>query len=167
MADFNPAFEQMIRDEGGYQLTDIAGDAGGQTYAGIARKMNPDWTGWVYIDRKETPPSQLVRDFYKAHFWDDIKGDQINDQRIASCIFNFYVNTGKPAKTIAQLVVGATPDGSIGDVTIQKINNTESEKFIMAYTLGKIARYAEICNRNRDQSKFLLGWVNRALNGAK
>ena len=85
----------------------------------------------------------------------------------SGCIFNFYVNTGKPAKTIAQLVVGATPDGSIGDVTIQKINQAEPEKFIMAYTLGKIARYAEICNRNRDQSKFLLGWVNRALKGAK
>lgn len=167
MADFVAAFEEMIRDEGGYQLTDIPGDNGGQTYAGIARKPNPNWPGWAYIDRKETPPSQLVRDFYKATFWDDIKGDQINEQRIASCIFNFYVNTGKPAKTIAQLVVGATPDGSIGDVTVSKINQVDPEKFIMSYTLAKIARYAEICNRNRDQSKFLLGWVNRALKGAK
>ena len=42
MADFAPAFEKMIHDEGGYQLTDIPGDRGGQTYAGIARKPNPD-----------------------------------------------------------------------------------------------------------------------------
>lgn len=167
MADFTPAFEEMIRDEGGYQLTDIPGDNGGQTYAGIARRPNPDWGGWSYIDRKETPPTDLVRGFYKAKFWDDIKGDQIADQRIAACIFNFYVNTGKPAKTIAQLVVGATPDGVMGDVTVQKINAVETEKFIMAYTLGKIARYASICNNNKDQSKFLLGWVNRALKGAK
>ena len=157
----------MITDEGGYQLTDIPGDNGGQTYAGIARKPNPTWGGWQYIDRKETPPSQLVRDFYKTTFWDDIKGDKINNQSVAACIFNFYVNTVKPAKTIAQLVVGATPDGVMGDVTIAKINAVEPEKFIMAYTIGKIARYAEICNRNRDQSKFLLGWINRALKGAK
>lgn len=167
MADFATAFEEMIRDEGGYQLTDIPGDNGGQTYAGIARRPNPDWGGWSYIDRKETPPAQLVRDFYKAHFWDDIKGDGITNQRVANCIFNFYVNTGKPAKTIAQLVVGATPDGVIGDMTIAKINEAEPDKFVLMYTLGKIARYAEICNRNRDQSKFLLGWVNRALKGAK
>ena len=167
MADFVPAFEEMIRDEGGYQLTAIPGDNGGQTYAGIARKPNPHWEGWAYVDRKETPPSQLVRDFYKKTFWDDIKGDQIENQRIASCIFNFYVNTGKPAKTIAQLVVGATPDGVIGEETVAKLNAADQEKFIMAYTLGKIARYAEICNRNRDQNKFLLGWVNRALKGAK
>jgi len=167
MAEFVPAFEEMIRDEGGYQLTDIPGDNGGQTYAGIARKPNPNWSGWAFIDRKETPPTQMVRDFYKAHFWDDIRGDQLNDQRVAACIFNFYVNTGKPAKTIAQLVVGATPDGSIGDMTVQRINAVDPERFIMAYSLGKIARYAEICNRNRDQSKFLLGWINRALKGAK
>jgi len=167
MADFVPAFEEMIRDEGGYQLTDIPGDKGGQTYAGIARKQNPDWQGWAFIDRKETPPTQMVRDFYKAHFWDDIKGDQISNQRIAGCIFNFYVNTGKPAKTIAQLVVGSTPDGVIGDATVANLNAADPEKFIMSYTLGKIARYAEICNRNKDQNKFLLGWVNRALKGAK
>ena len=75
--------------------------------------------------------------------------------------------TGVQTCALPILVVGATPDGSIGDVTVQKINQAEPEKFIMAYTLGKIARYAEICNRNRDQSKFLLGWVNRALKGAK
>jgi lysozyme family protein len=167
MADFAPAFEEMIRDEGGYQLTDIPGDNGGQTYAGIARKPNPNWAGWAFIDRKETPPSQMVRDFYKAHFWDDIRGDQLSNQKIATCIFNFYVNTGRPAKTIAQLVVGATPDGVIGEATVGKLNAVDTEKFIMAYTLGKIARYAEICNRNRDQSKFLLGWLNRALKGAK
>jgi lysozyme family protein len=45
MADFLPAFERMIRDEGGYKLVNVAGDRGGQTYAGIARKMNPDWAG--------------------------------------------------------------------------------------------------------------------------
>ena len=167
MADFVPAFEEMIRDEGGYQLTDIPGDKGGQTYAGIARKHNPSWVGWAFIDRKETPPTQMVRDFYKAHFWDDIKGDQISNQRIAGCIFNFYVNTGKPAKTIAQLVVGSTPDGVIGDATVANLNAADPEKFIMSYTLGKIARYATICNQNRDQSKFLLGWINRALKGAK
>lgn len=167
MADFVTAFEEMICDEGGYQLIDVQGDNGGLTYAGIARKPNPDWPGWAFIDRKEPPPTQMVRDFYKAHFWDGIRGDQISDQRIASCIFNFYVNTGRPAKTIAQLVVGATPDGVIGDITVGKLNAVDVDKFIMAYTIGKIARYAEICNRNKDQAKFLLGWLNRALKGAK
>ena len=167
MADFAPAFEKVIVDEGGYTLTNIAGDNGGQTYAGIARNPNPQWPGWAYVDRKETPPSQLVRDFYKSTFWDPIGGDRIASQRVAESIFNFYVNTGKPAKTLAQLVVGATPDGAIGDKTIELINATDERSFILAYTVAKVARYAEICNRNRAQSKFLLGWINRTLQGAK
>jgi hypothetical protein len=32
MADFAPAFEKMIVAEGGYKLTDIANDRGGQTH---------------------------------------------------------------------------------------------------------------------------------------
>jgi len=167
MADFGPAFEEMIRDEGGYQLTDIPGDKGGVTYAGIAKTQNPDWKGWAFIDRKETPPSQMVRDFYKGKFWDAVCGDRISDQRIAASIFNFYVNTGKPAKTIAQMIVGATPDGSFGDETINKLNAADPSQFVMAYALGKIARYCKICTVDKTQSKFLLGWVNRALKGIK
>lgn len=165
MADFAQAFERMIRDEGGYVLHDVPGDRGGQTYAGIARNMQPKWPGWAFVDRKETPPSQMVRDFYKANFWDDMHGDQITSERMASNIFNFYVNTGRPAKVLAQIAVGATPDGAFGPTTVALLNAADPEKFILAYTLAKIARYRDIVARNREQGKFLLGWVSRSLNG--
>ena len=167
MADFNPAFERMIHDEGGYVLHNVPGDRGGQTYAGIARKMNPNWPGWSVIDAGNTPSAQLVHDFYRANFWEDIKGDQITNQSVASDIFNFYVNTGRPAKVLAQLVVGATPDGAFGPRTIAAINAADPEKFILAYALAKITRYRDIVTRDRSQLKFLLGWINRTLNGLK
>lgn len=167
MADFLPAFEEMIRDEGGYVLHEVEGDRGGMTYAGIARNMNPSWPGWEFIDNKQDVPTGLVRDFYRKQFWDDIRGDQINNQRIASAIFNFYVNAGKPAKTLAQVVIGATPDGSFGDKTVTQLNVIDPEKFVLAYALAKIARYRDIVTRNRAQLKFLLGWINRTLAGVK
>lgn len=167
MADFIPAFEEMIRDEGGYVLHNVAGDRGGMTYAGIARNMNPDWDGWEFIDKKQTAPTNLVRDFYRKRFWDDIKGDHIRNQRVASAIFNFYVNAGKPAKTLAQVVVGVTPDGAFGEKTLAQLNAVDVDKFIMAYALAKIARYRDIVTRNRTQIKFLLGWINRTLAGVK
>ena len=34
MANFNFAFDKMIRNEGGFKITHIEGDRGGQTYAG-------------------------------------------------------------------------------------------------------------------------------------
>jgi lysozyme family protein len=168
MADFNPAFEKMISDEGGFQLTNIPGDRGGQTYAGIARNANPNWPGWALVDRQEmggqlTP---MVREFYRTNYWNRIRGDEIADQQIAETIFNFGVNAGVGlAIKLAQVVAGATPDGGIGPKTIELLNRCTAKGFMASYALAKITRYAEICNRNRDQSKFLLGWINRTLRG--
>jgi lysozyme family protein len=169
MADFNPAFEKMIHDEGGYQLTDIPGDRGGQTYAGIARKPNPDWAGWQFIDRKDFgSATPLVREFYKVNFWDRIRGDDIKEQAVAETIFNFGVNTGTGvAIKLAQIIAGTTPDGAIGPKTLERLNICTPQNFVASYTLAKIRRYADICNRDRGQSKFLLGWVNRSLQGLK
>jgi lysozyme family protein len=169
MADFLIAFEKTIADEGGYQLTDIPGDRGGQTYAGIARKPNPDWAGWKFIDRKDFgSATPLVREFYKLNFWDRIRGDELANQAIAETIFNFAVNTGTSvAIKLAQLIVGTTPDGAIGPKTVERLNVCTAEKFLPAYALAKISRYAQICNKDRGQSKFLLGWINRTLAGLK
>jgi len=169
MADFAPAFEKMLHDEGGMQLTNIPGDRGGMTYAGIARNANPDWAGWQFIDRKDFgSATQLVREFYKVNFWDRIRGDELTNQAIAETIFNFAVNTGVGvASKLAQLIVGVTPDGAIGAKTVERLNICTAEKFLPAYALAKISRYAQICNKDRSQYKFLLGWINRTLAGLK
>lgn len=168
MADFLPAYEKMIRNEGGYKLHTVQGDRGGQTYAGIARNFNGDWPGWAYIDRGEIPPTHLVRDFYRDGYWTPICGDEIVDQVVAETIFDFAVNSSAPhrptvAVKLAQLTVGSTPDGTLGPKTIERLNAMDPELFKRGYALAKVARYAEICNRDRSQSKFLLGWLNRTL----
>lgn len=165
MADFNPAFEAMIKNEGGYVLHDVQGDRGGMTYAGIARNMQPGWPGWGLIDRKEPVPAQLVRDFYRQQFWTPIRGDDISSQVIAQTIFDFHVNAGGVAIKLAQLVVGSTPDGAMGNKTVAALNATEPGKFVMAYALAKIARYRDIVRKDKTQIKFLLGWINRTLEG--
>lgn len=163
MADFLPAFEAMIKNEGGYVLHTVEGDRGGMTYAGIARNMNPKWPGWVLIDNGDQVPAQMVRDFYRASYWNPMQGDRINSQVIAQTIFDFSVNAGAVARKLAQLIVGATPDGAIGDKTVTLLNAYDEQKFVMAYALAKIARYRDIVTRDRTQQKFLLGWINRTL----
>lgn len=170
MADFLTAYEAMIKNEGGYVLHTVAGDRGGMTYAGIARNMNPDWPGWAYIDRNETPPTELVRDWYRVSYWLPIRGDEIKEQAVAASIFDFAVNTSAPrrptvAVKLAQIVVGATPDGSVGPKTLAALNGMDPDKFVMAYALAKMARYRDIVTRDRSQLKFLLGWINRTLQG--
>lgn len=164
MGDFIKAFERTITNEGGYKLTNIAGDRGGMTYAGISRRFHPTWPGWLQIDGHQVPSSALVREFYKSEFWDKVRGDQIESQRIAESIYDFAVNADwRVAAKVAQVVVGVTPDGSIGDRTVAALNAADPAVFCLAFALGKLRRYADIVNRDRSQAKFLLGWVNRTL----
>jgi lysozyme family protein len=167
MANFNDAYENMIRNEGGYKLHRVKGDRGGQTYAGIARYFHPNWQGWEYIDKNNMDDQNLtglVRDFYRMNFWNKIKGDRIESQPVAQTLFDFAVNAGCPtAVKLAQLVLNETPDGIAGPKTLGKLNQIEGEKFNLQYTLAKVARYAQIVNRDRSQQKFLLGWINRTL----
>jgi lysozyme family protein len=169
MADFSPAFESMIRNEGGYKLTNITNDRGGQTYAGIARNFHPQWPGWQIIDRGDMANaelSELLRQFYKSKFWDPLSGDALQKQAIAATLFDFAVNAGSAtAIKLAQVVVGTTPDGWIGPQTLNALNAIDEGTFVLKYALAKLARYAEICNKDRSQTKFLLGWINRTMRG--
>ncbi len=167
MANFIPAFDRMIRNEGGYKLTDINGDKGGQTYAGIARKRWPYWQGWAFVDQKQVPPTSLVREFYRLKFWDAVKGDYLLHQGIAESLFDFAVNAGsKTAIKLAQLVAGVAADGDIGPRTLEVLNVLDEHGFKVAYALAKVARYRDIVMKDRSQGKFLLGWINRTLREA-
>ena len=170
MADFTPAFKKMIHNEGGYKLHKVKHDNGGTTYAGIAQAFHPKWAGWAILDKNPDDPAltELVYNFYKQNFWDRIKGDDIDNQAIAASIFDFAVNTGtKTAAKLAQVCIDATPDGIVGKRTIAALNDTDEELFVSNYAIAKIARYASIVNKNRTQNKFLLGWINRTLEGLK
>ena len=167
MSDFLPAFERMLANEGGYLLHKVAGDTGGLTYAGIARNKNPHWPGWAAIDRGETPASQLVRLFYVEEFWRPVAGDAITHQRVAENLFDFGVNAGpRTAVKLAQIIVGATPDGVAGPKTIAALNAMDPELFVARYAIAKLARYHGICQRDPVQRKFLMGWVARTLKEA-
>lgn len=163
MADFEPAFQRTLRAEGGFRLTDVRGDRGGQTYAGISRKANPEWPGWAWVDRDETPPTDLVRDLYRLSYWAPLRCDRM-PQAIAEDVFDFAVNAGvKVSAKLAQAVAQVTPDGVVGPKTIAALAAMDPAMFRPAFALAKIARYRDIVMRNRSQSKFLLGWINRTL----
>lgn len=168
MANFGPAFEKMLLNEGGFVLHKVEGDRGEMTYAGISKKYHPYWPGWKIIDKN--PDDQrltgMVRDFYKEHFWDKVRGDDILSQTIAQSIFDFSVNTGlRIATKLAQTIIKVMPDGFTGDKTVAALNAEDEETFILKYMIVKVARYAAICNKDKSQKKFLLGWLNRTLKG--
>jgi lysozyme family protein len=168
VADFIPAFERTLLAEGGYKLTNNAGDKGRQTYAGISRRANPGWPGWSYIDRSERPPSSLVRDLYRDAYWTPLRLDEVAHQRMAESIYDFAVNAGtRVSAMLAQITIGATPDGAVGPKTIAALNSTSDPALFLArFTIAKIARYRDIVDRDPSQLKWLKGWLNRTLQEA-
>jgi lysozyme family protein len=176
MADFSKAFEQTMSAEGGY--VNDPQDPGGETYKGIARKLNSKWDGWIIVDLLKAErgfPGNLdghadlqarIKTFYEINYWDKVRGDDITNQHIAESIFDFAVNAGPiTSMKLAQATVGAEADGVIGPATLEKINADDPRAFLALFALHKIARYVSICEKRSESKKFFYGWVKRTLEG--
>lgn len=174
MAEFIKAFQKTIDNEGGY--VNDPDDPGGETYKGISRKMFSKWEGWTQIDMlkrqsgfhsvlySDSELREQVGTFYLNQFWNRIKGDEINNQQIAESIFDFAVNAGvATSATLAQMVVGVATDGVIGKNSLNAINAFDTEHFLAAFTVAKIARYVTIVKKRPTSRKYFYGWVLRAL----
>lgn len=174
MANYEQALRWVLTHEGGY--VNDTDDPGGETYKGVARKMNSKWEGWTLIDMlkkqsgfpanldKDAELQEAVKSFYEINFWDRIKGDDIASQEVATSIFDFAVNAGvSTSASLAQLVVDAEKDGIIGNRTIELINGFDPEHFLAAFTVAKIARYVSIVKKRPTSKKYFYGWVCRAL----
>lgn len=174
MANYEQALQWILSHEGGY--VNDPDDPGGETYKGVARKMNSKWDGWLVVDMlkrqsgfpanldKDTELQEAVKSFYQINYWDRIKGDHIQNQEVATSIFDFAVNAGvSTSSSLAQLVVGTTQDGVIGNQSIAQINSFDPEHFIASFTVAKIARYISIVKKRPTSKKYFYGWVCRAL----
>lgn len=160
MANFHKAIIKTLVREGGARFTDDPIDRGGATKYGISQRAYPN------LDIRNLTEQQ-ARDIYKRDYWDRLRGDEIDSDLIAENIFDTCVNMGvRTGSRLAQYALDIDPpDGIIGNGSLKIINAATEETFIPLYTIAKIARYAQICNKDRSQKKYLLGWINRALGG--
>ena len=167
MASFDLAISKTLSFEGCDKYTETTGDTGGATKYGISQKSYPN------LNIKSLTEAE-AKAIYKRDYWDRVRGDDITSQAMAESIFDFAVNSGvKTASTLAQKAAykasGYNPesrqliDGIIGPTTALALNSVDNITFLAVFSLFKIYHYADICNKKRDQSKFLLGWVNRTL----
>lgn len=167
MAAFSVAFNRTMKNEGGYVLHEVAGDRGGMTFAGIARKFNASWSGWQLVDAGDRDSAALkksVAEFYYSNYFKAAGLDRVKSQSVANVLFDFAVNAGvRTAVRLAQQSVGVSADGIVGPRTLAAINGVGGDEFVARYALAKVARYAAIVNSDRSQGKFLLGWLNRTL----
>lgn len=182
MADFQKAKAKILNVEGGY--VNNPSDAGGETYRGIARNKNPDWSGWNLIDAlklqanfphsldADSDLQNLIDVFYKKLYWDCCLLDDVIYQGVADEILDISVNMGsgiaahitqhalnlmnRNGKTYADIL----EDGKIGKMTLMLINGTKNFQALMkALNVLQGARYVKICETDPTQEEFFVGWI--------
>lgn len=111
MAEFELACEPLKGFEGGW--CNVPGDAGEETYGGIARAFFPQWKGWGIVDAAKSNSSfrqgatafsrhlasipglaDLVTDWYRVEWWNRM-GLARFPQSVANEIFEQSVNMGR------------------------------------------------------------------------
>lgn len=169
MANFDIAYNIVIGHEGGYQ--DNPNDINGN-YNSLGQLVGSNFgiSAPVYESFLSYPPSksdmqnmsiQTAKSIYRTRFWDDIKGDLINNQQVANIFFDGRVNHGRTGVKIMQRILGVTDDGVVGPVTLKAINESNPSWLFNQYKLNREAFYNYLANVNPGFSVFLIGWLNR------
>lgn len=187
MANFEEAHKEVMGNEGGY--ANNPDDAGGETYKGIARKFHPGCAVWKYIDNIKSgigiipaygspgfypwvkrintyaaanPAIQkAVLDFYATNFWRSNMLDEVDNQAVATWIYDHAVNAGGRGIKWVQEAAGVTADGDIGPKTIAAIN--AHDPALLLQEAEDIAAYYRIDKAVADstQIQFLPSWLRR------
>jgi len=187
MADFELAYEKTMGHEGGW--VNDSTDAGGETYKGISRAYNGDWSGWAIIDYHKGDsdfPSCLdnivglqnnVNSFYKEKYWDVNRLDDVDDQDIAEEMFDTGVNmgVGRAAKFLQKslnylnrngsLYDELTVDGAIGPASLGALNIVldDGDERVLLTMLNVLQgqHYMSYMDNFPPQKKYARGWFKR------
>jgi lysozyme family protein len=159
MNNFDKAIIKTLKHEGGSEITNDPTDKGGLTKYGISQKAYPD----LDIASLTEDKAKLI---YKKDYWDAIKGDEIINLKVSQSIFDFAVNAGpKRSIILAQRASGVIDDGIVGKITLSEWNSVNPELFVRGFAIEKIKFYRDIVVSNHSQRKYIIGWINRALEG--
>ncbi len=168
MANFDISFEITSRNEGGYTKDPH------ETWMGIDRAEQPGWEGWSIVDTMKGQSDfphclssnndllRSVRDFFRVHFWQPVKGDEITAQEVADKLYDAGVNMGVgTAIRLMQGALGLTVDGIVGPHTIEAMNGADPADALSRFKDLRIAHYKEIVENHPEDEKYLDSWVAR------
>ena len=154
--NFDQSFEMVLKHEGGY--VNDPRDPGGRTNLGVTQRA---WEGYVGkpVDedfmRKLTP--EVVKPFYKAMYWDKIKGDQLPNG-VDYAAYDLAVNSGvgRAAKFL-QTIAGVMADGVLGPKSMGAIRECNPEHTVDALCDMRL----DFLKRLSNFDIYGKGWIRR------
>ena len=129
--NWDSCFNMVMKNEGGF--VNNSHDPGGMTNLGVTKAAIEAYLGRtvdVTFMRSLTP--DCVKPFYKSHYWDKIKGDQL-PAGVDYAAYDLAVNsgTGRAAKYL-QEIAGVFADGVIGPKSLEAIKSCDPEQTVDA-----------------------------------
>lgn len=145
-------------------------DRGGETYAGISRRSNPQWPGWTVIDSIKRKTGAIDRFTYieqveiaaKEHYhsiWLKEGFDQLINPNVAYYVFDTRIHHRSFIRLIGSVTEGrrieygdgwACQLGDLGDEFIERLRDK------------RIGLFHYLVRRDSSQQVFLRGWIGRA-----
>ena len=160
MSNFNKCLNLVLHHEGGY--VNHPKDPGGMTNMGVTKRVYEEWVGYSVSEHTmQNLTEEDVAPIYKKNYWDRLKCDEL-PQGLDLCLFDFGVNagTGRAAKYL-QTLVGTTPDGGIGPMTLKAVDEFISlngiPETIEAYQTNRQKYYEKLSTFDT----FGKGWTRR------
>ena len=125
--NWDDCFEMVLKHEGGF--VNHPKDPGGMTNLGVTKAA---WEAWLVrtvteSDMRKLTPA-IVKPFYKAMYWDKIKGDDL-PSGVDYAAFDLAVNSGVGrASKYLQQIAGVTADGVIGPKSLEAIKSRDPKE---------------------------------------
>lgn len=157
-------------------VTNIKGDAGGQTAGGISRRYHPLAAVWALVDLGVTSGAlyeQSIHDFYDAKYQELFERlpARVNAAYVDALVNMGDGKTGDDAMGAAELLQAAlnraaganyvTVDGDIGPKTMLALKHCDADAVAWALCALRLAEYGRRGRKGDSRRTFLDGWINR------
>lgn len=168
-AIFALAIPKILEHEGGYTV-----DHAGPTNFGITlpvlkdAALDIDHDGDIDADDIRAMREEHAIEVYRRCWWDRYEYGRIEDQDVATKVFDLAVNMGpKQAHKIAQRACRAAgwelvEDGIIGPKTLAALNRLNPSMVLAAMRSEAAAVYRMIIYKHPAYAKYEKGWLRRA-----
>lgn len=167
MADFRPALDITLENEGGFFHNLETGEVVNRGITletvrslGFLRSKGPATPQDVAFIEALTPG--WAASIYRLQYWDKLELDKISDQRIANKFFDLAVNVGTMQATkFVQRAACIPADGILGPVSLAAINKANPAALLTLVLWEARKFYRDVARAHPDLANNLDGWLKR------
>ena len=135
-------------------------DKGGRTKYGISEKSHPEF----WANGQDGPTEAQARTLYAQKYVRGPGFDKILDPSLQAQLIDYGVNSG-PMVAIQKLqaILKVPVDGVLGLNTLSTITRVDPKWLNNQLVGARVLMFAKLVTNVPSQSKFLIGWITRAI----